>query len=76
MSEKWASNQGISVEQFILQAVADRTNVLSQQVIQSQAEQDFEATAKVLSKQLKVYRNQIVSLSATSRIYEKILKHF
>ena len=56
--EKWASSQGISIEQFILQAVADKINVLSQQVIQSQAEQDFEATAKVLSKQPKVYRKQ------------------
>ncbi|MFN6468738.1 MAG: hypothetical protein RMY36_003565 [Nostoc sp. SerVER01] len=48
--EKWASNQGISSEDFVLQAVAEKINALTQQTA--------EATNVVSSSQAKVYRKE------------------
>lgn len=48
--QKWASSQGISTEQFVLQAVAEKIDALTQQTI--------EATNVVSSNQLKVYRKE------------------
>ncbi|MDZ8081506.1 MAG: hypothetical protein RMX35_20880 [Nostoc sp. DcaGUA01] len=48
--EKWASNQGISVEDFVLQAVAEKINALTQQTA--------EAINVVSSSQVKVYRKE------------------
>ncbi|MBW4676876.1 MAG: hypothetical protein KME52_23540 [Desmonostoc geniculatum HA4340-LM1] len=48
--EKWASNQGISAEEFVLQAVAEKINALTQQTA--------EATNVVSSSQAKVYRKE------------------
>ncbi|MBG1269267.1 hypothetical protein F8S12_24275 [Nostoc sp. WHI] len=48
--EKWASNQGISTEQFILQAVVEKIDTLTQQTA--------EASNVVSSNQPKVYRKE------------------
>ena len=45
--EKWASSQGISTEQFVLQAVAEKIDALTQQTA--------EATNVVSSNQPNVY---------------------
>ncbi|MEH1832425.1 MAG: hypothetical protein V7L29_10190 [Nostoc sp.] len=48
--EKWASSQGISTEQFVLQAVAEKIDALTQQTT--------EATNAVSSNQPKIYRKE------------------
>ncbi|MEH2459074.1 MAG: hypothetical protein V7K34_17450 [Nostoc sp.] len=48
--EKWASSQGISTEQFVLQAIAEKIDALTQQTA--------EATNVVSSNQPKVYRKE------------------
>ncbi|MEH2400784.1 hypothetical protein [Nostoc sp.] len=48
--EEWASSQGISTEQFVLQAVAEKIDALTQQTT--------EATNVVSSNQPKVYRKK------------------
>lgn len=48
--EKWASSQGISTEQFILQAIAEKIDALTQQTA--------EATNLLSSNQPKVYRKE------------------
>ncbi|MFN6517449.1 MAG: hypothetical protein RMY29_023620 [Nostoc sp. CreGUA01] len=40
--EKWASSQGISTEQFVLQAIAEKIDTLSQQVIEEDTQQNSE----------------------------------
>lgn len=57
--EKWASNQGISTEQFIVQAVAEKIDALSQQGAKEHAEQhDTQTTNALLTQQPKVYRKE------------------
>ncbi len=48
--EKWASNQGISAEEFVLQAVDEKINSLTQQTAST--------TNVVSSSQAKVYRKE------------------
>ncbi|WP_298904230.1 hypothetical protein [uncultured Nostoc sp.] len=48
--EKWASSQGILTKQFILQAIAEKIDALTQQTA--------EATNVVSSNQPKVYRKE------------------
>ncbi|WP_334957694.1 hypothetical protein [Nostoc sp.] len=48
--EKWASSQGISTEQFILQAIAEKIDALTQQTA--------ETTNIVSSNQPNVYRKE------------------
>ncbi len=55
--EAWASRQGISTEQFVIQAIAEKIDDLSQQTSGGRSEQD-EATNIVSSKQAKVYRKE------------------
>ena len=48
--EKWASSQGISTEQFILQAIAEKIDALTQQTA--------EASNVVSSNQPNIYRKE------------------
>jgi DNA-binding transcriptional MocR family regulator len=56
--EKWASSQGISTEQFVLQAIAEKIDALSQQMAEEHTEQNSEVTNVVSSNQPKVYRKE------------------
>jgi uncharacterized protein YllA (UPF0747 family) len=55
--EKWASRQGISLEQFILQAVTEKVTALNQQNTQAttQISQSVESST---SQQPKIYRKE------------------
>ncbi len=54
--EKWANNQGISTEEFVLQAVTEKINALSQ--AEEYIEQNSQPTNVVSSSQTKVYRKE------------------
>lgn len=57
--EKWASHQGISTEQFIVQAVAEKIDALSQQGAEEHPDkQDSQTTNALLPQQPKVYRKE------------------
>lgn len=56
--EKWASRQGISSEQFILAAVADRVAALNHQVAEESANEDSEAASVKSPQQPKVFRKE------------------
>ncbi|RCJ25404.1 hypothetical protein A6S26_16625 [Nostoc sp. ATCC 43529] len=54
--EKWANNRGISTEEFVLQAVTEKINVLSQ--AEEHTEQNSQPTNVVSSNEAKVYRKE------------------
>ena len=56
--EKLASSQGISTEQFILQAVAEKINALTQQMAEGNTETNLQTTNIVPSNQANVYRKE------------------
>lgn len=56
--EKLASSQGISTEQFILQAVAEKIDALTQQMAEGNTEINLQTTHVVPSKQANVYRKE------------------
>ena len=56
--EKLASSQGISTEQFILQAVAEKINALTQQMAEGNTETNLQTTNVVSSNQANVYRKE------------------
>ncbi len=57
--EKWASSQGISTEQFIVQAVAEKIDALSQQGAKEHPDQHVSQTTNaLLTQQPKVYRKE------------------
>ncbi|WP_317109035.1 hypothetical protein [Chroococcidiopsis sp. SAG 2025] len=57
--EKWASRQGISAEEFILIAVADKINALDRQAAQKNNDlQDSEAISGESPQQPKAYRKE------------------
>jgi len=55
--EKWASRQGISGEQFILQAVAEKVTALNQQITET-TPQISQAVQSSTSQQPKIYRKE------------------
>lgn len=56
--EKWASIQGISTEQFILQAITEKIEVLSQQVTKEHIQQNSEMNNLLPHKQANLYRKE------------------
>ena len=56
--EKLASSQGISTEQFILQAVAEKIDALTQQMAEGNTETNLQTTNIVPSNQANVYRKE------------------
>jgi hypothetical protein len=56
--EKLASSQGISTEQFILQAVAEKIDALTQQMAEGNTETNLQTTNVVSSNQANVYRKE------------------
>ncbi|MCL1471624.1 hypothetical protein [Argonema antarcticum] len=54
--EKWATIQGISPEDFIWQAVAEKIDTLSQKAAEKHPEQHSELTNIMPSKESKIYR--------------------
>jgi hypothetical protein len=56
--EKWASSQGISTEQFVLQAIAEKIDTLSQQVTEEHTQQNSEIANVTPLNQPKIYRKE------------------
>jgi hypothetical protein len=56
--EKWASNQGVSIEQFVLQAVTEKIGALAQDATGKKTTSTFETTAHVPAEQTKVYEKE------------------
>jgi len=56
--EKLASSQGISTEQFILQAVAEKIDALTNLFAEEDTETNLQTTNVVPSNQAKVYRKE------------------
>ncbi|MCC5601020.1 hypothetical protein [Nostoc favosum] len=56
--EKWASSQGISTEQFVLQAIAEKIATLSQQVTEEDTQQNSSMTNVLPLKQPNIYRKE------------------
>jgi hypothetical protein len=56
--EKWASSQGISTEQFILQAITEKIEVLSQQLTEEHTQQNSEMNNLLPDKQANLYRKE------------------
>lgn len=56
--EKWARIQGVSTEQFIWQAVAEKIDNLNQQVTEKSPEEHSELTNTIQSNQAKIYRKE------------------
>ena len=65
--EKWASRQGISLEQFILQAVAEKVTALNQQNIETTARLP-QAVQASTSQQPKIYRKEGILVVETEPI--------
>ncbi len=65
--EKWASRQGISLEQFILQAVTEKVTVLNQQNTQATT-QISQAVQSSTSQQPKIYRKEGILVVETEPI--------
>lgn len=65
--EKWASRQGISWEQFILQAVAEKVTALNQQNTQA-TPQISQAVQSSTSQQPKIYRKEGILVVETEPI--------
>ncbi|WP_334948781.1 hypothetical protein [Nostoc sp.] len=56
--EKWVSSQGISTEQFVLQAIAEKIDTLSQQVTEEDTQQNSEITNVLPLNQSNIYRKE------------------
>ncbi|MBN3921664.1 MAG: hypothetical protein HWQ37_00405 [Nostoc sp. NMS4] len=56
--EKWATSQGISTEQFILQAIAEKIDTLSQQVTEEHTQQNSEIANVTPLNQPNIYRKE------------------
>jgi len=56
--EKWANIQGVSPEQFIWQAVAEKIASLNQQVTENSPEEHSGLTTISQSNQAKIYRKE------------------
>ncbi|AVH69823.1 hypothetical protein [Nostoc sp. 'Lobaria pulmonaria (5183) cyanobiont'] len=56
--EKWANSQGISTEQFVLQAIAEKIATLSQQVTEEHTQQNSEITNVLPLNQPNIYRKE------------------
>ena len=56
--EKWANSQGISTEQFILQAIAEKIDTLSQQLTEEHTQQNSEMTNVLPLNQPNIYRKE------------------
>ncbi|WP_375503786.1 hypothetical protein [uncultured Nostoc sp.] len=56
--EKWANSQGISTEQFVLQAIAEKIDTLSQQVTEEHTQQNSEMTNVLPLNQPNIYRKE------------------
>jgi len=56
--EKLASRQGISTEQFILQAVAEKIDALTNLFAEGNTETNLQTTNVVSSNQANVYRKE------------------
>lgn len=56
--EKWATIQGVSPEQFIWQAVAEKIEVLSHNAAEQYPEQNSELANMLPSNQSKLYRKE------------------
>ena len=56
--EKWANSQGILTEQFVLQAIAEKIDTLSQQVIEEDTQKSSEMTNVLPSNQANIYRKE------------------
>ncbi|MFB2835173.1 hypothetical protein [Floridanema evergladense] len=56
--EKWARIQGVSTEQFIWQAIAEKIDSLNQKVVENSSEEQSELTNKSQSNQAKIYRKE------------------
>ncbi|MBD2338795.1 hypothetical protein H6G64_17615 [Calothrix sp. FACHB-156] len=54
--EKWASSQGISTEEFILQAITEKIEFLSQQVAEEHTSQPSETNNLLPHQSAKLYR--------------------
>ncbi len=54
--EKWASSQGISTEQFVLQAITEKIEALSQQQPEKYTQQNSENNNLLSDKQANIYR--------------------
>jgi len=65
--EKWASRQGISLEQFILQAVVEKVTALNQQNTQATT-QISQAVQSSTSQQSKIYRKEGILVVETEPI--------
>lgn len=65
--EKWASRQGISLEQFILQAVTEKVTALNQQNTQTTAHLP-QAVQSLTSQQPKIYRKEGILVVETEPI--------
>lgn len=56
--EKWSKIQGISTEQFIWQAVAEKIDSLNQQLAKNSPEEHSGLTTISQSNQAKIYRKE------------------
>ena len=65
--EKWASHQGISWEQFILQAVVEKVTALNQQNTQA-TPQISQTVQSSTSQQPKIYRKEGILVVETEPI--------
>ncbi len=54
--QKWATSQGISTEQFILQAITEKIEALSQQQPEKYTQQNSENNNLLSDNQANVYR--------------------
>lgn len=65
--EKWASRQGISLEQFILQAVTEKVTAVNQQNTQATT-QISQAVQSSTYQQAKIYRKEGILVIETQPI--------
>ncbi|MDZ8070727.1 MAG: hypothetical protein RMY64_34815 [Nostoc sp. DedQUE08] len=56
--EKWANSQGISTEQFVLQAIAEKIDTLSQQITEEHTQQNSEMADILPLNQSNIYRKE------------------
>ncbi|GET41655.1 hypothetical protein [Microseira wollei] len=56
--EKWANIQGISTEQFVWQAIAEKIEALSHKTAEKHPEHNSELTSILPSNQAKIYRKE------------------
>lgn len=75
--EKWANNQGISSEQFILWAVAEKVSALNQQTAQATAAaKDLEVVNTPAPQPPRVYRKEGILVVETEPISNLDINNF